>query len=195
MTRFVFIVITLVFAFPAMAAETYTLDKYHTSIIWFASHFGFSDAAGQFADFSGRIIIDEETPQASAVEVVIKPGSIMTGIPKFDTHLKSADFLNVEQYPEATFKSSSVDVIDKKHARLHGDFTLLGVTKPIVLNVTLNKIGTNPYNQKRTIGFDIETGFRRSDFGMNFGLPGIGNEVRILIKAEGILSEQMQPEK
>ena len=174
--------------FPAAAAEKYVFDKSHTNIMWFASHFGFSDSMGQFMEYDGHILLDRDTPENSAVEVNIHTASVMTGLEKFDAHLKSGDFFDVDTFPLATFKSTRVDVIDRQHAKVLGDFTLLGKTHPLLLQVTLNKIGVNPYNQKQTAGFDVSATLKRSEFGMDYALPGVGDEVKLQIKAEAVLA-------
>lgn len=185
--RYVMILLAMLLPGSTLAAERYVLDNSHTNILWFASHFGFSDSIGQFMDYDGYILLDQEQPRDSKVEVSVRTASIMTGLEKFDAHLKSADFFNVESFPLATFKSSRVDVIDHKNARVKGDLTLLGITRPLVLNVTLNKLGVNPYNQKQTAGFDVTATIKRSDYGMTYALPGVGDEVKLLVKAEALL--------
>lgn len=164
--------------------ETYTFEDNHTSITWTANHFGFSNPSGKFMDIQGSITLDEENPDQSSVIAIIKPASIVTGIEKFDNHLKSPDFFNVENYPVATFKSSNVTLIDKNHAKVTGTLTLLDINKPVTLNVTLNKIAPNPMNQISTAGFSATTTIKRSEFGINYAIPGVSDEVALLIEVE-----------
>lgn len=168
--------------------QKYTFDKNHTNILWFASHFGFSDSEGQFTDFDGALMLDEAKPENSSVEIIIKTASIMTGIPKFDEHLKSKDFFDVEKFPEARFVSAKVERTGENTAKVHGDFTLLGKTKPVALDVTLNKIGKNPFTQQQTAGFTATTTIKRSEYGMIYGLPGVPDEVKIHIETELLLA-------
>lgn len=181
----VLFVATAVFAAPAMAAaESYKLDPNHTNIYWHANHFGFSTPSGKFADVEGTLKLDDAKPENSSVKVTVKPASIVTGIPKFDTHLKSADFFDVQKYPTATFESTKVTPAGDNTAKVEGNLTLHGVTKPITLNVKLNKIGEHPLTQKKAAGFSAETTIRRSDFGMSFGVPNVSDEVKITIETE-----------
>lgn len=175
------------FSFSAISADTYQIDQNHTNVIWHANHFGFSNSSGKFNHVSGIVRIDERNPQNSSVEIEIKTASINTGIPKFDAHLRNQDFLNVEKYPIATFVSTRVDLRSKTRALVRGKLTLLGITQPITLDVNLNKIGTNPIIQKKTAGFSAKTKFKRSQFGMNYGIPGISDEVIIKIESEANL--------
>ena len=180
---------TLVFSLPAAAApESYTFDPNHTNIYWHASHFGFSTPSGKFGDIGGTVVLDEAKPDASTVEFTIKTTSIVTGIPLFDEHLRSEKFFNSEKFTTATFKSTKVVVTGEKTAKVTGDFTLLGVTKPITLDVTLNKIGTSMAHPVKTAGFSATTTIKRSEFGMGFGTPGVSDEVPITIEAEAKLS-------
>lgn len=166
------------------APQKYVFEQNHTTITWKANHFGFSNPSGKLMDVKGNLILDEENPQKSKVEVEVNPASIVTGIAKFDEHLKSADFLNVANFSKATFKSNKVVLLDKNRAKVSGILTLLGVSKNVTLDVVLNKIGENPMNKIQTAGFSAKTTIKRSDFGINYALPAVSDEVEILIEAE-----------
>lgn len=172
----------------AKAADIYKFDPNHVNINWNANHFGFSNPSGKFNEVEGAIILDEKNPKNSSVEVTIKMSSLTTGIQKFDAHLKSSDFFDIEKFPTAKFVSNSVMISGGRNAKISGDFTLHGVTKNITLNARLNKIGLNPFTQKKTIGLSASTVIKRSDFNMNFGLPGVSDNVKIQIETEAILS-------
>lgn len=176
-------------AAEAAKPEKYVFDKYHTNILWFASHFGFSDSEGQFAEFDGSITLDESRPENSSVEITIKTASVLTGILKFDEHLKSKDFFNSEKFPEAKFTSNGIEITGENTAMVHGDLTLLGKIRPVILDVTLNKIGKNPFTQQKTAGFTAKTTIKRSEFGMTYGLPGVPDEVKIHIETELLLAD------
>lgn len=171
---------------PSQAAETYILDPMHTYVAWHVSHFGFSRPSGKWLA-EGTLLLDEQKPQNSKVDVTIKVSDLITGIPKLDEHLKSKDFFDVEQFPTATFVSDKVDVTGKKTATVYGMLTLHGVSKPVVLHVILNKMDISPISNKKTVGFSATAEIKRSDFGMNAYLPGVGNEVKLDIEAEGQL--------
>lgn len=180
----VLLAVSLAFAPSAMAADTYVLDPSHTNITWHANHFGFSNPSGKFAAAEGTVMLDEAKPENSSVKVTVKPASVITGIEKLDNHLKSKDFFDVEQFPSATFASTSVEVTGKDSAKVQGTLTLHGVSKPVTLDVKLNKIGENMMNKKKTAGFTASTVLKRSDFGINYALPGVSDDVRIDIEAE-----------
>ena len=184
-----FLITLLVVSTNVQAADKYIFDKSHTNIVWQANHFGFSNPNGQFVDLDGSVMIDEKSPDKSSVEAVIKIPSLWTPTAKFTEHLLSKDFFNAEQYPEAKFKSTSVKLTGKNVAEVTGDFTLLGVTKPLLLNVTLNNIGKQPYTQKQTAGFSANAIIKRSDYGMTYAIPGVSDEVKIQIETEVILEK------
>jgi polyisoprenoid-binding protein YceI len=181
--------IFLVFCFanPANAADLYRFDPNHTSINFSANHFGFSNPSGKFTDIEGTLTLDENNPQNSSVEVTIKTAAIVTGLDKFDEHLKSRDFLYVEQFPTAKFVSTAVIPSGKNSAKVQGKLSLLGFTKPVSLDVRLNKTGLNPVNQRKTVGFSATAIIKRSEFGIEFGLPGVSDDVKLIIESEANL--------
>ncbi len=187
MKRLLIILLFFGFTNSANAADLYKVDPTNASINWSANHFGFSNQSGKITDVSGTINLDEATPKNSAVDVEIGVTSLVTGLAKFDEHLKSADFLNTAKFPTAHFKSTSVIPSGKTLAKVQGTLTLLGVSKLITLDVRIVKIGINPINQKKTIGFYATTTLNRSDFGITFGTPGISNAVKIAIDLEANL--------
>lgn len=168
----------------AHAAETYQFDPNHTNILWHANHFGFSSPTGRFGIDDGSVTIDEANPAKSSVDVTIDTNDLTTGIPKFDAHLKSKDFLDAEKFPTATFKSTKVDVTGKDTAKVTGDLTLHGVTRPVVLDVKLNKIGDHPMTKKKSVGFTATTTIKRSDFGITMYVPNVSDEVKLDIESE-----------
>lgn len=185
LTKTVFSAAMILLASPALAVpETYVFDPAHTSITWHANHFGFSNPSGKFVKSEGSLVLDEEKPEDSKINVTVHPGSLVTGIEKFDTHLKSKDFLNVEQFSTATFVSDKVEITGKDTAKVHGTLTLLGVSKPIVLDVKLNKIGEGPMDKIKTAGFSATTTIKRSEFGINYGVPGVSDDVKVDIEME-----------
>ncbi len=166
-------------------ADTYKFDPNHTSVLWHASHFGFSNPAGRFTVKEGTLNLDEAAPAKSSVEVTIDTNSLVTGIDKFNEHLKSDAFLDVAKFPTATFKSTSVEVLSANAANVKGDLTLHGVTKPVTLQIKLNKIGDHPMSHKKAAGFTGMTTIKRSDFGITQYIPGVSDEIVLEIEAEG----------
>ncbi|HOO51178.1 MAG TPA: YceI family protein [Alphaproteobacteria bacterium] len=172
------------------AAETYTFDPFHTNLYWQANHFGFSNPSGKFATVSGTVTLDEKSPELSKVDVTVNTGSISTGIDLFNEHLRADKFFNSEQFPTATFSSNKVEITGPDTAVVTGDLTLVGVTKPVTLDVKLNKIGENPISKLKTAGFSATGVVKRSEFGISYALPGVSDEVQIAIEAEA----NVQPE-
>lgn len=175
---------------PATAApEKYVIDPSHTNVVWKAGHFGFSTQSGKFAMVEGVLTLDEANPAASFVEVSIKPSLLATGDAKFDEHLKSKDFFDVQQYPAITFKSSKVEPTGKDTAKVTGDLMLHGVTRPVTLDVRLNKIGNHFMTQKKTVGFNATGSVQRSYWGMQYAIPGVDDVIPIEITAEASLAD------
>ena len=168
---------------PAQASETYTLDPNHTAILWHVNHFGFSTPSGKFMSAKGTVTLDEANPAASSVSVTIAIDGMNSGIPKLDEHLKSPDFFDVAKFPTAYFVSKKIEVTGKNTAKVEGDLTLHGVTKSVILDVTLNKIGENMMKLK-TAGFSASTILKRSEFGMTAYVPNLGDEVKLEIESE-----------
>ena len=175
------------FSFTAQAADTYKLDPANTSIVWTSDHYGFSSPTGKFTQSEGVLTLDEVSPQNSSVEISINTNSVMSGSTQLDDVIKGKDFLDATKFPTAKFVSTSVILKNRTSAKITGNLTLLGITKPVILNVKLNKIGANPITNIKTVGFSANTTIKRSDFGMNFGIPGINDQVKLFIESEGIL--------
>ncbi len=172
----------------AHAADTYTLDPSHTTVIWKANHVQFSNPNGLLPMVEGTITLDEAAPANSKVDVTVNTGLIVTGNTKFDDHLKNKDFFNVGEFPKATFTSTKVEPTGDKTAKVTGNLTLLGVTKPVTLDVTFNHKGENPFSKKETVGFSATGVVKRSEFGMGYGIPAVSDEVHISIEAEAAKS-------
>lgn len=186
-------VFAFLFLFPAPVQaqiERYDFDKAHTQILFFVNHLGFSNSQGEFHDYDGAFVFDRGEPEKSSVEVTIQTASIDMDDEKWDAHMKSADFFDVEKFSAMTFKSTGVEVTGENTANITGDLTLLGVSKPVVLAVTHNKSGKHPFGDKFVAGFSANAVIKRSDFGMNYGLPMVGDEVQIRIEVEGVRADQ-----
>jgi len=175
---------TTFISFPAMAADVYTIEPYHTNVTFKADHFGFSNVTGKFTGFSGTITLDQAAPEKSTFDIKIDTKELFTGISKFDEHLKGADFFNIAVFPTATFTSSKVEVTGKDTAKVTGSLTLMGKTNPVVLDVKLNKIDVSPISNKKTVGFTATATVKRSEFGLSYGLPGVPDDVTLDIEVE-----------
>ena len=179
----IFFMLLMPLTYVAAATETYTLDPQHSYVLWHVDHFGFSKPSGKwFAN--GTLILDPAKPQNSKANMTVKVANVITGIPELDDHLNGKLFFDTAQFPTATFISNKINVTGKKTAKVQGILTVRGISKPITLNVTLNKIAENPITNKITAGFDATTEIKRSDFGITTLLPGLSDNVKINIEVE-----------
>lgn len=165
-------------------AGNYVIDPGHSKVTWSLSHFGFSTYVGQFTGVAATLKIDPKAPQSAALDVTIDAASVGTLNPALDNHIKSADFLDVAKFPQATFKATSVKVTGEKTADITGDFTLHGVTKPLVIHATFNQAGVNPVDKKYSLGFAGTAVVKRTDFGVKTYAPYVGDDVTLQIEAE-----------
>ena len=165
------------------APESYTLDPTHTYPHFAVSHLGFSTMHGRFDRTSGKFTIDRAARTGSVV-AIIETASLSTGLQKRDDHLRSPDFFNTAEFPQAIYKSTAVRFNGDTPVAVEGNLTLLGVTKPVTLIISAFKCGTNPMNQKAMCGIDATANLKRSDFGMKYALPGAGDDLRLTIEAE-----------
>ena len=175
----------LAFAAPASAATAaYEIDGRHTQVHFTWSHFGVSNLSGRFDEVKGTFAFDPANPAASSINVTIPIDSVSTGVAKLDTHLESPDFFDAAQFPEATFASTKVTAAGEGKWKVEGNLTLHGVTKPVVLDVTVNYIGPHPMSKAPVAGFDATTTIKRSDFGISYLLPGVPDDIHIRISME-----------
>jgi polyisoprenoid-binding protein YceI len=182
--------VSLFSSFAHADADRYSFDKAHTQILFFVNHLGFSNSQGEFHDYDGEILFDMNNPADSSVEVVIKTNSIDMDDEKWDDHMKNEDFFHVTEFPEMSFKSTNIELTGESTALITGDLTMLGVTKPVILDTTFNKAGRHPFNQKFVAGFSAKAVVKRSEWGMNYGLPMIGDDVQLVLEVEGIRQDK-----
>lgn len=179
-----FVVVVLSAISMAAVADSYTIDPAHTYPNFTINHLGFSTMHGRFDKSQGTLTMDREKGTGS-VEVVVDMASVSTGFAKRDDHLRSPDFFNVAEFPEMTFKSTKVEFMGKG-AKVTGDLTIKGVTKSVVLDVDSINCGTHPFNKKTVCGFGATTSIKRSDFGIKYGLPTIGDDMNITLEVEAV---------
>jgi len=175
----------------SLFAETFNVDKVHSEAAFQVRHM-MSKVSGKFDDFSGKINADRAKPSASSVEFTIKAASINTGNADRDKDLRSANFFDVEKFPEITFKSSKIVPSKKKDVyEVTGDLTIHGVTKHVTLPVEFNGFGKDPWGGERA-GFSLTTTINRKDYGINWnkaldnGGVLLGDEVTININIEAV---------
>ncbi|MBK3733781.1 polyisoprenoid-binding protein [Azospirillum brasilense] len=168
------------------APVAYKLDPAHTAVVFIVDHLGFAKAMGRFNTVAGELSFDKDAADKSSLSVTIDTTSVDTNHAKRDEHLKSPDFFNAKEFPKMTFKSTKIEKTGDKTGKLHGDLTLLGVTKPVVLDVSFNKDGVSPASKMDTVGFSARGTIKRSDFGMKYGVPNIGDDIQIIIESEAV---------
>jgi len=170
----------------AAAAERYRIDPEHTTVLFMTEHYGLSRMIGRFNRIEGNFVLDRENPSASSVAFGIDAGSIDTNHSERDAHLRSPDFFNVAEFPHMIFRSTEIEVTGPDTARVTGDFTLLGVTRPVTMAVTFNGTRQDPFDPGITrAGFSARGTLRRSDFGMTYELDLIGDTVDLVVETEG----------
>lgn len=169
---------------------TYVLDPAHGKITWSMDHMGFSTYVGQFTDVSATLKLDARNPSASKLQAEVKTDSVGSLNGALDNHLKTADFLDTAKHPTAGFQATSIRLVDADSAEISGNLTLRGVTKPIVILADFNQAGINPIDKKYSVGFDGHARIKRSDFGINYGVPVLGDDVTLHFEAEF----KLQPE-
>lgn len=165
------------------APVSYTLDPDHTVPRFEIMHNGFSNHIGAFTKSAGKAVLDAEGKTGS-VEVTIQSASFLTGHAFMETFMKSKEFFNVEQFPAMTFRSTRIRYEGDKPAVVDGEFTLLGVTRPITLNFTNFTCGQHPRSKKDQCGGNLTGQIRRSDYGMKAFIPVVGDEVKLMIQVE-----------
>tara|TARA_R110002126_G_scaffold255587_1_gene398582 strand:- start:65 stop:655 length:591 start_codon:yes stop_codon:yes gene_type:complete len=160
------------------------LDNSHTRVGFSVDHMGFSTVMGHFSDVDGTVKFDLKNPNQTQLNFVIDTDSIDTAWAARDKHLKTEEFFNVKKYPTMSFKSTQVNFVNPQQAKVTGDFTLLGQTKPLTLDVTLNKIDNSPLTKEPVVGFRATGTIDRAAYGMTAYSAGITTNVPIQIDGE-----------
>ena len=172
----------------AISAKTYDIDPVHSSVVFRVSHFNVSKVYGRFNEITGKIQFDESNPTAGSVELTIKAASVDTHDDRRDKHLRSPDFLNAAQFPVITFKSKQIEKAGDKF-QITGDLTLLGTTKSITIEVEHTGSGKHPRGGQALVGFELNVPLKRSDYGMNFMVGPLGDEIDLYIAIEAFAAK------
>ncbi|MFJ9340532.1 YceI family protein [Streptomyces sp. NPDC101733] len=174
----------------------WTIDPAHSSVGAVAQHLGISSVHGRFTAFSGRIDIDPREVSASRVEAVIDAASMDTGNAMRDGHLRSADFLDVETYPEITYRSTGLTPAGSDRWTVHGELTLHGVARPVDLDLAYLGTGADPWGGTRA-AFRATAELRREDFAMNYnqvvqaGIAAIGTQLRVELNIQAVQGDAL----
>jgi polyisoprenoid-binding protein YceI len=168
----------------ANAADNYDLDLAHSAFVFRVKHLDRSYTYGRFNEAQGQISLDRDNPAQSTFNMSIAAESIDTGNAKRDEHLRGPDFFNARQFPNITFKTTSVERSGNTY-RVTGDLTLHGQTKPVTFDLELLGDGADPWGNQR-VGFNTSFSIQRSDFGMTYGIDNgiVGDQVDLMISFE-----------
>lgn len=167
----------------SVQAGTYAIEPSHTRVQFSVDHMGFSTWLGGFTGAKGSLTLDPKAPAASKLEVSLPTASVLTTNTVLDGELKAADWFDAAKYPTISFTSTKVTPTGADTAKVTGDLTFHGVTKPVTLDVKFHGAGANPMSKAYTVGFDAHGALKRSEFGVTKYVPLIGDEVEITISA------------
>lgn len=165
-----------------VTAGTYTIDPGHTQILFAYDHMGFSNNLGVISESTGTLTLDPKNPAAAKVSVEVPVTNLKTGVAKLDEHLMKPEFFDSAKFPKATFVSTAVKV-QGSEAEISGNLTIKGITKPVTLDTEFYGAGKAPamMGGKENVGFVATTTIKRSDFGMGYGVPMVGDAVELKI--------------
>ena len=181
--------VALASAAPAAAKpEKYEIDPPHFSVGFLVEHVGMAKIMGMFLKAKGSFTFDEVSKTVSDIRVVVDTRSVFTNHEKRDDHLRSPDFLNSSEFPEMVFVATGGEPMGDRKDKIHGTLELLGVTRPVTLDVTWNKSGTHPVYKTYATGISARGTFRRSEFGMSYAVANgwVGDEVELILEFEAI---------
>jgi polyisoprenoid-binding protein YceI len=178
----------------ATGVSTWTVDPAHSGVEFAVKHMMISSVKGRFRSFGGAIRLDEEHPENSSVTATIDTASVDTGVDQRDEHLRSADFFEVERFPEITFRSTVVEHIEGDRWRITGDLTIRDITREVVLDTEYEGQIKDAYGKQRA-AFSADTELNRKDFGLNWnglieaGGVVVGDKVRVTLNIAAVRSE------
>ncbi len=175
----------LVIPAPIMAAESFTVDTTHTYVMFKIDHLNIGNSYGRFDGPSGRFTWDEANPANSKFELMVQAAKIDTDSDKRDKHLRSADFFNTDQHAQISFKSTRIKKLKANTFEIRGDLTMLGQTHPITVSAVQTGSGQDPWGNYRR-GFETTFTIKRSQWGMDFMLNGLSDEVEVTVSLEGV---------
>lgn len=161
----------------------YALESSHARILFATSHMGFSTWYGDFYGATGTLLLDPAKPATAKLDVTIPVASVATHNTVLDGELKGAEWFDAEKFPTIHFTSTKVTVTSPTTARVDGNLTFHGVTKPVTLNANFKASGSNPMSKAFTIGFEVTGKLKRSDFGVTKYVPLVGDDVDLIISA------------
>lgn len=174
----------------AAISGEYKADQKHRYITFHYLHQGYSRPFLRWRDWDATLNWNAEDATASSVSVTIDASSIDSGVDEFDGHLRGDKFFDVENHPVITFESTSLTTTDENTGTMTGDLTIKGITKPVTLNVTMNRASFSDRNKLYKIGFSAKGTVKRSDFGVDLYAPVVSDEVDLVIETEFEMSAE-----
>jgi len=181
------------FEVSATLPGVYKSDGSHAYITFSYDHQGYSRPWLRWRSWTGDLTWNPSAPEQSSIAVVIDAASIDSGVDKFDEHLKSPDFFDVASNPQITFASTGVSITGAATATVAGDLTIKGKSKPVTLDVRINRAADDDFAKAYKVGFSGKTAIKRSDFGVDKYVPFVGDDVEIIIEAEFVLPKEPAP--
>lgn len=174
-------------ATPAAAqGQPFAIDHEHSWVTFRLDHLGFTQAVGTLGNVRGEVVFDEAEMTRSSVSATIDVTTVNSQLPARDNWIRSERMLDVTNHPTMRFVSTRIERTGANTGRLHGELTLRGQTRPVVLDATFNRAATNPLNRRPTLGFTATTTIRRAEFGLNIFPQFLGDEVQITINLEAM---------
>jgi polyisoprenoid-binding protein YceI len=181
--------IALLAAPAAFAAPAeYRFDPVHSQVVFYADHLGFSHSIGRFAAPAGSFRFDPDDMASASVDATVDVSSLDLGDEAWERKMLSDEFFDARAHPTMRFVSERVEPAGKDTLRIHGQLTLRGVTRPVVLETRVNRVGRHTYSMKYVAGFSATATLKRSEFGMTRLLPAVGDVVELRLEIEGIRS-------
>jgi polyisoprenoid-binding protein YceI len=166
-----------------VVAGTYAVDPGHTQVLFTVNHLGFSNYTGMFVEPTGTLTLDPVNPAAAKIDITFPIAKVRTTVAGLDEHLQAPEFFDAAKYPTGHFVSTKVTVANQS-AQIEGNLTLKGVTKPVTLDAQFVGAGKSPMGEpKINVGFAATTTIKRSDFGIDYGIPLVSDEVLLTINA------------
>lgn len=184
----ILLALTLTLALTTQASaepKTFKIDPGHFAVSFAINHLGYASVLGFFTEAEGSFVYDEATGEFQSGKVIVQSDSVYTDNKKRDEHLRSKDFLNAEKFPEIVFTLTDFTRKSDNSGILEGDLTLRGETHPVMVDVTLNKTADYPFGHgDYTMGLSATATIQRSEWGMDYGLDMVGNDVNLRFELE-----------
>ncbi|MEZ5543943.1 MAG: YceI family protein [Lysobacteraceae bacterium] len=191
-----FLALSALLLFTTMFAQAkpdhYELEPIHSRIVFTCNHFGYSNVIGTFSRPVGTLEFDPDDWASAKLDVSVKLATLDLGDAKFNQRILKRDYLDAKKHPVARFISTRIEPLTPTTAKVHGELTLRGTTKPLTLEVNLNKLARNRYTMRRTAGFSARATLDRNDWGMDDDPGVVGATVELVIEAEAVRARTTQ---